>query len=1286
MNWTEDQQAVIELRDRDILVSAAAGSGKTAVLVERIIEKITDKEKPVDIDRLLVVTFTKAAAAEMRTRIGDALEDRMLKEPSDKQIGKQLSLLHSAQISTIDSFCQWILKNYFHVIGIDPVYRIADETELGLLKSEVLEELLEERYRRAREEEDTGFLAFTEFFSTGRTDRDMETVILNLYEKSTSMPWPEEWIRECGKRYVFESADDLEQAEFMQELLCYIRESISEFADRARCARALCEEPDGPAGYLPAIESDLQFLEKCEAAEGYEEFQELLCRFEPERLKAVRGKEVSEYKKNEVKNLREEYLKKGILTLREKFFFQDIGFMLSDMQGVAPYVQKLCELALDFMQAFQDRKAEEGILDFSDLEHYALQILVERDEDGEVKKSRTAMELQEYYDEIMIDEYQDSNEVQELILGSISGGSGSTPTLFMVGDVKQSIYKFRMAKPEIFIGKYKRFTPGHGPEQKIDLHRNFRSRAGVTESVNFFFKRLMKEELGGIEYDEAAALVTGASFPDCGERTAGKTEVLLIERKGEDEEENPDKTELEAAVIGRKIKELVQGEDPAYVLGKNGYKKAEYRDIVILLRSVAGAGEHYIEVLNDMGIPAYADTKTGYFSSLEVQTVLNYLHIIDNPRQDIPLVAVLRSCIGNLTDEELAELGTRHRQLDFWDQVLDYAGEYESDENREVSREHFSGKEIREKGLTDPEQEKFTGEKENPGQKVLMEKLTKFLDRLSDYREYAKTHSVYELLQRIYEETGYYHYMAAMPSGEKRRANLDILLQQSVEFAANGHQGIYGFTRYIENLRKSDVDFGEASVISENTNAVRIMTIHKSKGLEFPVVFVAGMGKQFNYMDIRRKTLFDESYGVGCDYMDEMLRVCQPTLLKQFISHKMRLGILEEEIRVLYVALTRAKEKLYISGSASNLKGKLETWNRIAGTLDGYQLGMANTYLDWLVPALLTESGLKGQLDRVLAGIGDGALEHETMDVPLFQVELLTGSYVLLKEEQQLLEETGDYARLQAVSPDTVYNEELHALMKLQEEYRYPYEGEAELPVKISVTELKRQAALRAGEMEEEPEPEKPAQMESEDAMVFPEQKEIPIPEFLREKEEISGAARGTLYHLVMEHFPYQEMEKDEREWGETEFREYLCTMERTGYLSGQERELLDCKKFVRFRKSGIGKRMAQASTEKRLRLEQPFMIGIPAKEIYEGENSETTIIVQGIIDAFFFEVSAEGEEKIVLIDYKTDFVKYGDEDKLKEKYRAQLDYYARALERLTGRQVAEKIIYSFSLGKELAL
>lgn len=1224
--WTKDQQLVINLQDRNILVSAAAGSGKTAVLVERIIHIISDKERHVDIDRLLVVTFTKAAASEMRSRVGDAIENMLIDNPDDEHLQRQATLLHNAHITTIDSFCQDIIRNYFHVIDLDPIFRVADENELSIMKTDLLEELLEEKYSQCSQTEDENFLNFIESFAPGRTDSNIEELVLRLFNTSMSYPWPDKWLDSCMDMYKCNSLDELEETVWMKELKKYLHDTIADYKSMAEMALNICREDGGPVTYEDAVESDIRQMEILGTGRSYQEYYECFMKLNPARLSAKRNPDVIAEKKEAVKSLRESYLKNGIQSLKKNFFYQSPDEMLADIKAMAPLVKELINLTKDFISLFADKKREEGILDFADMEHFALNILVDNSEE-EVKPSDVALELQEYYAEIMTDEYQDSNFVQELILTSLCRAPKQRPYLFMVGDVKQSIYQFRLARPELFMEKYNSYTIGDGPYQRIDLHQNFRSRECVLNCANYLFRNIMKKSLGGIDYDEAASLVPGRKYEETDLRTAQKTDVLLIEQNSEDAE-NIEKRVLEAAAIGDSIRGMVQGENPLYIYGKEGYRRVRYGDIVILLRSISGWSEEFIETLTDMGIPAYSDTKTGYFSAIEVCTILDLLRIIDNPRQDIPLVSVLRSVICGITDEELACIAALPRTLNYWDGVQLFI-----------------------KLMNDTEEESFLKYKEKifineSGAEKLAKKLSKFCDMLLQYRNMSKYSSVYEILQCIYKETKYYDIMSAMPAGEKRAANLDILLQQSIEFTENGHQGIFGFIHYIEKLNKSNIDFGEASVNSENTDSVRIMSIHKSKGLQFPVVFVAGMGKQFNLQDARKSTIIDADYGIGADYTDLDLRIKQPTLIKKFMANQIKKNTLAEEIRILYVALTRAEEKLVLTGTAAGIEKKTEKWRQRPDNPDMTSLLSAQTYFDWIMPTLITDNQ-----------------ESDNF----FNVEMICQRDIIMEEKQELEKDIENYNMLKNWDTEKVYDEGMSETIKEYLDYIYPYSGEQKLPVKVSVTELKRMVEMKADILSDEGD----SFMDKSDYYV------LPRAGFMKGKGKIRGAAKGTLYHLIMEHIPYDKLSDD------FDFNKFVIELCENGYMTEEEAEVIDINKFKTFYKSSICRRMYQAEMNGNLKREQPFMLGLPAAELYKetDANCEEVVLMQGIMDAFF-----EEDGEIVLVDYKTDFVKRDKEDDLVKKYKVQLDYYARALKNITGKNVKEKIIYSFALDKEIHL
>lgn len=1245
MKWTKDQQKVIDLRDSNILVSAAAGSGKTAVLVERIIQEVTQDEHPIDIDRLLVVTFTKAAAAEMRQRVGRAMENALTDRPGDKRLQRQLSLLHNAQITTIDSFCQNIIRNYFHVIDLDPVFRVADDTEIKIMKQEVLEEVLEECYERAanapEEQENIDYIAMADMLSTGRDDSAIEALVLSMYDMAQSAPWPSDWLDQAEGLYLYENVDSLREAPWLHEMEQFAGDMIRGYLAQACRTLRVCET-EGPFEYSSAIQSDIEQLEMCAQETTFEGYADKLCNY-LNKARLASSKANKELREN-IQGMRKSYMDNGIMQLRDKYFGQTLEELWEQLHHMAPAMRGLVQTTRRFTQAFAARKRDEGVLDFDDMEHFALEILVDHEHDD--VPSEVAKELQEYYQEIMIDEYQDSSYIQEALLSSISrADQGMRPYLFMVGDVKQSIYRFRQARPELFNSKYEAY--GCDPEmgQRIDLHQNFRSREMVLASANFLFDKVMQKCLGGIVYDEEASLVPGAAFPENEHRTAGKSEVLLIQEN----KSFLDRDSMEISVIGEKIRQMVQGEDPLYVFDDDGYRPVCYRDIVILLRSPSRVSDKYIEVLSSMGIPAYCETKTGYFSSMEVELILDFLRVLDNPRQDIPLAAVLRSVLGGFTDNELAEIGVDKEGINYYDALM---------------RDSLSD--------------------------ATKKKVSDFWDMVTKYRERAGVLPVYDLLQQIYRETGYYNIMAAMPAGEKRAANLDLLLQRALEYAGKGNHGIFSFVRYIESMKKSEIDFGEASLTNEGMNAVRIMSIHKSKGLEFPVVFLAGTARQFNQVDARG-VVKDNDYGMGIDYINLEDRYKMKTILKNYLADRSVAGSMAEEIRVLYVALTRAKELLIITGTSKDLEKDMAKWQAQPPEYGLVDLIGAKSFLAMLMP-LITDVSAQ----------------------PYFAIETWDSSRLTTQAAEEMAEDILSYEDLKHWESSVCYDEEIRDEICAEEAYVYPYEAEQNVPVKISVTELKR-LELQARQMEEVVwvdselpeggaaegirmpdltqiegnEESEPAQSGAEEKADLPQTGEakkrdlpqtgenteetngisdIPRPRFLAEKEQLSGAQRGTVYHLVFEHLPYGLLDEHS---DASVLERWLQSFASKGYLTPQELAVIRADDFIAFLRTDIGRRMRAAALAGKLQREQQFMMGFDADKLYPEVTHGDMVLVQGIIDAWFWE-----DDEIVLVDYKTDHVR-NDLRELADKYRIQLEYYAEALERVTGHAVREKIIYS---------
>ena len=1231
VKWTEEQQKVISLRDRNILVSAAAGSGKTAVLVERILSKITDPEAPVDIDRLLIMTFTRAAAGEMKERISSAIESALYEDPDNEHLQRQSTLLHTAQITTIDGFCAYIIRNYFHLIGLDPGYRTADEGELKLLREDVTGKLLEDYYSEKQEK----YEKFVECFASGKDDEALGGMIQKLYEMAMSNPFPEEWLDACLDDYKIETTEELRETKCIKLLWKAAVDELETAEHLAREARKLCDAPDGPNLYGEALDSDLLFIRKLKKTAEERDYNVLAQLLEKPSFARLSGKkmpEADEQKKQRIKELREEE-KEILRELGQKYFQGTEEEILDMLKCSREPLEMLVELTRQFTERFSKAKREKNILDFTDMEHFALKILMKK-EDGQIQMSQAAIELSEKYEEVLVDEYQDSNLVQELLTTAVSGWVNQRKNIFMVGDVKQSIYRFRLARPELFMEKYKSYSVEDGEEQRIDLHKNFRSRAQVLESVNFIFRQIMGEDLGGISYDKDAALYPGADFPAGGSREFVKTEVLLVEKDGAElEEEAGDQNaqELEALAIAQRIQGMVGREE---ILDKKTgkYRPVEYGDIVILLRSAYGWSETFREVLASQGIPVYCTSRTGYFSALEIITVLNYLKVCDNPLQDIPLTGVLRSPMVGCTSQELAQIRVLYPQGLLWDSVEQYV-------------------KSREEGY-------------DAAEKPLMEKLQRFLELLEKVRNMATYTPVHQLILFILKETGYGNYARALPGGEQRYANLSMLVEKAMAYEKTSYRGLFNFVRYIEQLQAYEVDYGEVNLAGAGSTAVEIMTIHKSKGLEFPVVFAAGMGKQFNFQDLNARLLIHPELGLGTDAILPEKRIIASSLNKQMVRRELLKESLGEELRVLYVAMTRAKEKLILTGTVGKLDKRIPS---MAGFLEEegqvLPLGVrlkARNYWDFVLPALARHRSMTELFGEY--GVPMHRVERFYDDPADFNIRKIT---LRQMTEEEILLQTGNQMQeeiLKNWNPEQIYDAKVREEIEERFSYVYPFRYLEEIPVKVSVSELKKR-----GWQDNEV-----LQMVPEDTET---EAEMPVPGFMKASgEEYRGAARGTAYHRVMECLDYLQVETD------GQLKKQLERLVESQKLSEQERDCIRILDIRRFVDSGLGQRMKNAAVQRRLYREQPFVIQRSAAmldDLWQGE----TVLVQGIIDAYFVE---DGE--IVLVDYKTDRVRRGQEQKLIDLYHVQLEDYAQALERMTGKKVKEKIIYSFTLQKEIVL
>ena len=1214
LTFTPEQQKVIDLRNRNILVCAAAGSGKTAVLVERIIEIVTDEEHPVDIDRLLVVTFTNAAAAEMRERIGKALSARLCQTPDNVHLQRQVSLLHNAQITTIDSFCLFVIRNNFNDIGLDPGFRIADEGELRLLKQDTLTELLEQQYQ----EKNKSFLSCVEYFTGGSNDRLLEEYISKLYEFSMSYPWPEDWISQCMRGYKITSVSELEETDWCHYIIRYIRTLVAESIADLDIALQLTERPDGPYMYGETLEKEKEMLSKLTQIETFAGFYEAFTTVSFGRLPSKKDDSVNPLLREKVQLLRKN-LKKRLDDIREAYLVLSPEKVVERMETAAPNVEELLLLVLAYKELLDQRKRRDNMIDFHDMEHFALDILLSRQEDGSVLPSTAAREYRAHFKEILIDEYQDSNLVQELLLKSISGEEDENYNRFMVGDVKQSIYKFRLARPELFIEKYIGYTKEASNRQRIDLHRNFRSRPQVIDSVNSVFSRMMRPELGGVDYDEEAALYQGAVFPKSETGTEDsaadpyRTEYLVI---GKDEESRLTTRGQEAAAIAHKIRELYAS---LKVTDKETGKlrPVRYSDIVILLRTTAGWAEEFKAVLEQEGIPAYVSSRTGYFQTVEIKVLMQLLRVIDNPLQDIPLYGTMKSFFGGFEEEEIAKIRAEDKQAPLYELLINYDGEEK-------------------------------------------EKVQEFLKWLSGYRRKTAYTPIHKLIQDILTETGYLDYVTARPGGSQRRANVEMLLTRAAAFENTSYYGLFHFLRYMEQLEKYEVDYGEADILDENADVVRIMSIHKSKGLEFPVCFVAGLSKRFNMQDTTGRMIADADMGIGVDYVDEELRLQSKTLKKRAVALKMKLDTLGEEMRVLYVAMTRAREKLILTGMMADVdqfetelskQKEFGSFDR-SGKIPFSVLAGASCYLDFLFPCL-DEVTLIRPKELFLADVQGAVVEIDRKQ------KLLAGKD---GENKQIMTElSGRFEKI------------------------YPYQYLSDLFVKTTVSELKKKAIhdLSFRSMEDLNLGDGAKGNDTEQAFTaqwFEEPEIVPyIPSFISSTEEMSGTDRGSAYHKVMELLDFAKLGECREPDVDKQLNEQLEQFVEEGRLTVQWRESIDNRKIRTFLKSSLAKRMGRAAQLGRLRREQPFVLGLPASRLGGQFPESEQVLIQGIIDVFF-----EEDGRIIVADYKTDRVKAPEE--LITRYQVQLDYYAQALTRLTGKEVTEKIIYSFALGREIVL
>lgn len=1259
--WSNEQLQAMKLRQRELLVSAAAGSGKTSVLVERIVQMVTDSENPIDVDRLLIVTFTNAAASEMRTRLYKRLLKEAEAQPENKHIRKQLTLIGQAHVQTIDSFCSYVLRNYFHVINLDPAFRIGDEGELELLKNDTLEALLEEKYQKA----EASFLEMTEYFATTKSDEQLENLVKAIYEFSQSSPEPEKWLAACLEPYCVEDETTFNEAPWNRAYLKDFRNLVSEIKADAEKMSEIINAPDGPLFMQAVLDDDLELMTDLETAETYQDVYDRAQRGW-KRLTKSRKADFSEELYQRAKELRDTY--KSEINGLTAGFSLPVEEVLEDLKAARPAVRELLQFVTEFSSSFAEEKKKRGIISFSDGEHLALQILEKDGEPTDVAKA-----LSEEFSEILIDEYQDSNYLQERILRAVSKERDGHRSIFMVGDMKQSIYRFRMARPELFVDKYDRFSEATDePDeigQKIELNANYRSRSSVTQATNYIFGKLMHKSVGNIEYTEKEALHPMGEFKETSLPTAGKAELLLfaegaIEEPGTVPAENAEdgakeeaqntseeesaveelgRFEKEAEMIAAEIKKLVSPTDGIFVADKDapggtaesgtevpaGYRHATYRDIVILLRSLSGgAGEAFADVLTSNGIPCYVNRKTGFYDTFEIRNALNILKVIDNPVDDISLAAVMHSPLFGFSSTEMSEIRTGIG-------------------NVSVSNGFYGC--LR----------RFLRQEDAPT--ALCEKIRSFLSTIESLRELSRDLSLSALLRRVYSDTGLLRFAAAMTGGERRVANLNQLIVKAGDYEKLSYTGVFNFIRYVERKRELSSDEGEMSTVNENDNIVRIMTIHTSKGLEYPIVFVSGLGKKMNLTDSQGTFNLHADLGIGVSAIRLDERTERDTYYNQIVKASSLREALGEELRVLYVAMTRAKEKLYLTGTAKAARLDLEGLRRLREALSdganqapdlglptseivpGYSVLSNHSYLAWVLSALSVDA----PLNMRIVTEKDIQISEQNQE----EVATRTAEALRIALTQEISEETKN--RVQELLSFNPHIDDLQ-----------------DIPATLSVSALKA-AALQA---QEDPAEESNCQTEvlfidNKDLITEKTEAEMYYTKFGQTK--LTGASRGTLYHTFMERMnPHETAE------------EALARFEEGGLTSDIEKSTIETAKVDSFWASDLGKRFQMAYDGGKGYRERQFIIALPVKEVLPEKNvlsSNETIMIQGVIDMYF-----EEEDGIVLVDYKTDRV--SNEDILRSRYTVQLEYYEKALEMITGKPVKEKWIYSFALNKEMKL
>lgn len=1267
MEWTKDQRKVITTRNKNILVSAAAGSGKTAVLVERIIQRIMDKENPVNVDQMLIVTFTKLAANQMKEKIQSAIEKAVMENPEDEHLAGQLYYIRSAQISTIDGFCNYLVKNYYDRIDLNPEFRIGDEASLIMLRNQCVKEVLEDFYSR----DDDVFKDCVDSCCYGNSDDYIEEVVLKLYDMSTSHVDPKKWLLDMSLDTRDISSEELSDIPWIKGLVGLVNMTAYDNVNLCMLALDLCRTSGGPIPYESAIMSDIEIYEKFAACNSYQDILKFAMNYSHARLSSIRKKELYDPDLiDRVKNMRKS-CKSSMDKIIKNYFSMSLDDVVLQVNKTRPILAKVAQITYEFYEKFSIAKEDKGLVDFSDIEHFALKILT--NENDPQKPSDVALQLSDFYEEIFIDEYQDSNDVQEAILTSIGNKRNNKPEIFMVGDVKQSIYGFRMAKPDLFIHKANTYHKDDTSDtRRIDLHKNFRSRQEVLEFTNYVFERIMSVHTGKIAYGEDEKLNTGASYP---ENVKGDNDCeFLIYNTHEPDDEDGNKIirnipvkkeEAELRMIAGRIRKIVSKDNGLKVTdtdsdGNMILRNAKYSDITVLFRGIAAWTDLINEVFTDEEIPFHIDNSTGYFSAVEVKTMLNMLRIICNPLQDIPLVGVMRSPIGGFSDKDIAIVKSENEEGYIYDAIKKYVKDHLEDtcENKDC-------------------EDKADSHAERQDSK-LYKKLKEFLENIDMFRRQAVYLSIHELILSIYDVTGYYECVLAMSDGKRRRLNLDILANKASSFEQTGQYGLFDFINAMDKMDKYAIEMAQAE--SENvSDSVNIMTIHKSKGLEFPICILAGTGKKFNTTDTKNKIIIHQEYGLGMDYVNHIHRVRMKTLSKSVLSQVIINEMISEEERILYVAMTRAKEKLIISGSIDfdNFVQKnehLSMKEREENVIPATDVFACRSYIEMILKALMTTRAMKNAMNSCM--MSRDAM-YDMNDICPLSIKIFDYDSISQDKTIGAVVKKISANEIYSIDINTVYDEEVCELLKKQSE-NVAYVPEDEFKTKVSVSELKKQSQLEQEDIDNHLSGIKRTHIEEMLEKIENEQKAESMSD--GDKTKLTPAQIGTMYHKLFEIMPFVQA------IAECDSKENIVNMidglAKNCALLKNWKEYINPDKIVTFLNGKLACRMANAMERGLLKREQQFVLGVSADKVYKDTVSDEMVLIQGIIDAYF-----EEDGQIILMDYKTDRVSKKDaKQTLSLRYKTQLDLYQEAIERLTHKKVRERVIYAVNLGMEFSI